>query len=309
MKLFNNTPNSSFCSMELGPEGLAVAYSSNPKTREFSLCEFYPREKSAGNDLEQFKNLLLNVVSRYHLKQTKCNWVLHPDCYKIAMLKTPNVARTEYRKAVRWQVKDIIDYPLEDVAVDIFYPHALEQIPKKIFVVAAQQRWLKEVATIIRECALKLVAIDIRQFALRNLIVTNPAEKNANQNVGILELIDNNCVTTLLHGRDIHLVRKFPINMEKLRQGNHGELCEELQRSFDYCVTELEGPIPQKLWFLPHEAFTQEIIDKIGGHLNQSAALINLNNLVKFTPPPSSDHGDHYHAVLGGALRTLGTEE
>lgn len=302
MKLFN-TSNSSFCAMELGPEGLAIACSSIPKNREFSLCEFYPQGKFDGNSLEQFKNTLLKIVAKYNLKQTKCNWVLHPDFYKIAMLKTPNVAKIEYKKAVRWQIKDIIDYPLEDVAVDIFYPHTLEEgMPKKVYVVAAQQSWLKEVATIIQECELKLVAIDIRQFALRNLIGTN-------QDIGILELTDSNCVTTLLHNHDIHLVRKFPINIDKLRQGNHEELCEELQRSFDYCMTELEGPIPKKLWFLPHEVFTGELIDKIGSRLNHNAALINLDDLVKFIAPPPADQYDHYYAVLGGVLRTINTEE
>jgi Tfp pilus assembly PilM family ATPase len=219
------------------------------------------------------------------------------------MLKTPNVAKVEYKKAVRWQIKDIIDYPLEDVAVDIFYPqNPRGQAPKKVYVVAAQQSLLKKVAAVIQECGLKLVAIDIRQFALRNLI-------GDNQDIGILELADTNCVITFLHNHDIHLVRRFPINVDKLRQGNHEELCEELQRSFDYCMTELEAPIPKKLWLLPHEVFTKGLIDKIGSHLNQSATPINLSDLIKFTTPPPSDQYDHYYAALGGALRTIDVEE
>ncbi len=306
MRLFS-IPKSGLCSIEIGPQGLAVAHCINPEKHEFRFCEFHPFQspRTASIDGEQLRNILAQIISTHDLKHLPCNLVLHPDLYKIVMLATPNVAKTEYKKAIRWQLRDVIDYPLEDVAIDIFYATAGNVPPKKIYVIAVQRSWLRDIAFTIQSCELQLIAIDIRQFALRNLIYSDLNHQDNNKSVGILDLNNQNCVITIVNNHKLSLVRKFPTNGTQLQIGNHDELSEELQRSFDYCEAELEIMVPNKLLAIPHKILNSDLVKKLENSLNKIIEFINLDDFLKTSLPLNHGTDYQYHGAIGGALRNF----
>ena len=108
------------CSIEISSEGIAVAYAPNPTVPEITICDFQPYQSSDQLSNDLLKEYLAKIVSKHNLKKTQCTWILHPDYYHLTLVDTPNVPQSEYKTAVRWQLKDIINYSLEDMSVDIF---------------------------------------------------------------------------------------------------------------------------------------------------------------------------------------------
>ncbi len=303
METFNS--NQGLCSIEVGPEGIAFACTPNPSNREITICGFQPYHFGKQLELGQFEQQLRQIVNQFNLKKAHCNWVLHPSYYHITLTDTPNVPQTEYKKAIRWQIKDIISHPLEDTAVDIFYPDEPEKNLKKVYVIVAQASFLQNLAQTIQDCGLHITAIDIREFAIRNLIV-NLAKPN--ETIGSLNIVDTNCLMVSAKQSNIRFVRHFPVNALNLSNGNYHDLIAEIERSFNYCQAELKQETPSRFVMLPEAGFDKTIIENVAQNLNKEVTTLNLQEIVNFATPIDQQTEQRCWAAIGGALRNLTQE-
>ncbi len=303
-----NSANNKQCSIEIRPDGLSLAVSSNLESLEISSAEFFPYQNSTGRNFEQLKQYLYRAVLAGDLKGAACNWVLHPSYYRLTLINTPNVPRSEYKKAARWQIKDIIDYPLDDVAIDVFYQELSGSVPKKIYMVASQSSRLEEVATIIQECGLHLTAIDIREFALRNLLMIETKTPGSDDVFGILDVSDNSCVISLIKDRNIYFVRRFPIVSSKLGSEDYDDLILELKRSFEYCKGELKLEVANNLSVVSNKVLGMGLIKNINDGLGLQASYFHLSSqgAINFKVACAKEHEHRLHAAIGGVLRKIG---
>lgn len=228
----------------------------------------------------------------------KCNWVLHPSQYHLKLTSTPNVPQAEYKTAVRWQIKDIISYPLEDAAIEIFQPDEFTQRSKKIYVIVAQNSFLQSTIDIIQECHLHPTAIDIREFAIRNLI-TRLAE---NELIGFIDIAAESCALIIMQQKRLKFVRSIPLGWQKLKAEGYSELTNELQRSFNYCIAELKQAIPTKFLLPPISNVDANMAQNITNSLKKNITVLNLQKLLSFTPT-TTETIQHCWAAIGGALR------
>ena len=295
--------NKGLCSIEISSGGIAVAYTPNPTNPEITVCAFQPYQNTeqSGNN-NQLKENLEKIVSQYNLKKTLCNWVLHPDYYRITLINIPNVPQSEYKKAVRWQIKDIVDYPLEDVAVDIFYPDELEKVLKKIYVVVAKASFLQNIVNTIQDCDLYPMAVDVREFAIRNLI-SNLATQN--ETVGLLNIVDESCLMVLVKQNNIRFVRRIPVGLKNIKNNDYNELIAELQRSFNYCQTELKQEAPVKLFMAPKIDIdlNKNMAQNIGKSLNKEISILDLQKIMSFKTTITQQIESSCWIAAGGALR------
>lgn len=307
MALFNKY-NTGLCSLEINSSGIAFAYAKNPTKPEVTVCEFLPFEDQSQRDDSQLNNnqiktLLTNIVSKHNLRLAQCIWMLHPNYYHLTLINTPNVPQTEYKQAVRWQVKDIINYPLEDAAVDVFYPNENEISLKKIYVVTAQNSFLQNIVNIIQDCDLAPVAIDIREFAIRNLISGLAATQD--DTIGMLSLVDDSCLLVSVKSGQIQFVRRIPVGLKSLINNNYSDLITELQRSFSYCQLELKQEIPSALFIPPLKLDIDHnnIAQNISNNLNKKTSVINLQTIVTCKTSMDQQLESQCWAAIGGLLR------
>jgi MSHA biogenesis protein MshI len=289
------------CSLEISPEGIAVACSSNSTNPKITTCSFTPCK-----DNSQIKQCLTGIVLKNNLKKMNCNLVLHPSQYRLTLVNTPNVPQIEYKNAIRWQIKDIINYPLEDAAVEVFYSDDLQKRPKKIYAIAAQRSFLQNTVNTIQECQLKPIAIDIHEFSIRNLI-TNLAPENGP--IGFLDIDNTSCLLVIIQQNCIRFVRQIPVGLKQLKANNYSILTSELQRSFKYCSTELKQEIPIKFFMPPSMDIDAEITQNIAKNLDKEVSTLNLQKILHFTTPTSQETEMHCWAAVGGALRKDGKEQ
>ncbi|MEZ4484279.1 MAG: pilus assembly protein PilM [Syntrophotaleaceae bacterium] len=111
-------------------------------------------------------------LSENNLVGSRSVFALAPDFYQLLQIAPPEVPNDELRDAVRWQIRDLIDFPLEEAVVDVF------QVPRDVqregartaYVVVARQSLLRKKVALLKNAKLKVQAIDIPELVLRNIV-------------------------------------------------------------------------------------------------------------------------------------------
>src|SRR3954469_12405527 len=53
------------------------------------------------------------------LNDYQCATLLGPGDYQIVVVDAPNVPRDELKSAIRWRVKDLLDFHVDDATIDV----------------------------------------------------------------------------------------------------------------------------------------------------------------------------------------------
>jgi MSHA biogenesis protein MshI len=284
----------------------------NTKLPLLKECEFFPY---AQRGQEQLQECLGVIASKYSLRNIKCSVVLHPQYYRLLLINTPNVPANEYKEAAKWQIKDMIDYPLEDITLDIFIPPGFEKLnPAKLHVVAAQASFLRNITNVVRQNLLNLVAIDIHEFAIRNLIA-----KIARPNIplGFIHVERDACLLMIIKDAQIRFIRQIPIGTGvdvTSELFDFTKIAGEVERSLDYYIAEIEDDVPTDFYTLPTMNIEDEVDSRLVTAINKKVAItikpLPLNNIVA---TDNDGNGTNLSMetqkscciAIGGALRQL----
>ena len=110
---------------------------------------------------------------RAHARHARANVLLNSVDYRVVPLDAPRVPLPERSQAVRWQLKDLIDFSPEDACVDCIGvpgPTPGAEV-RQVFAVATQNQTVRSWMQRYRDARLTLGAIDIPEMAMRNLSV------------------------------------------------------------------------------------------------------------------------------------------
>ena len=55
----------------------------------------------------------------WHLERYRCATLLEPGDYQLLLVEAPNVPPAELKAAIRWRIKDLLDYHVDDATVDV----------------------------------------------------------------------------------------------------------------------------------------------------------------------------------------------
>lgn len=295
------------CAIEIGDTGVAYARVYYPNTNKKPFlreCDFQPYPN---NEQEQLRSCITTLVEKYNLKDIACNWVLLPQDYRLFLIDAPRVSPEEYKAAARWQIKDMVDYAMEDTALDVFTSPPFSNFEQqKIYAVAARSSLLRKTSAIISQTSLSLNAIDIQEFAIRNLLAPL-AEQD--RSVGFVHLEKNNCLLIIVKNEQIYFVRNIPLNAETLVQSsNIVKLASEIQRSLAYYSNEL-GQDKLTEFFTPPMAnistARSTLTDAIAQQNSLTIRTIPLGEIVNIehTRSLSPEIQESCYRVIGGALR------
>ncbi len=172
--------------------------------------------------------------------------------YQIAQIDCPAVEPGETREAARWSIKDLIDFPLDDAAMDCApVPGETNAKNAKLMAVIARRAVVLAALANWRAVKLNLVALDIPEMALRNLaVLACGAQACAFLHVGMEEshllLLwqQELCVTRRLGlgARQLNALEVFP------REGQIERLALEVQRTIDAFGRQFSAAHLTQLW-------------------------------------------------------------
>jgi MSHA biogenesis protein MshI len=235
------------CGLQITHSGIAISYvlwKNGAPTLVF--CDFLPSTDAP----ELFLPMLTYYVKKNNLEGVRCSWILQSENYTLLPAGNLPVAKNEILPALRFYVKDRIDYPVSEASIEYFSVPAPKQsqVVKEdfIYAIVAKKEYLDKTANLINESGLNLNIIDIPELALRNIAALSPQEKNQ-KNMGIIDVGKSRTTLFLLQDSQIHFIRQ--IEWEE-KQGIE-KLSSEIHRSLDYYENELGHSSIQQFYLSP----------------------------------------------------------
>ena len=194
------------------------------------------------SDMSMQAKVLSGLVDEMGVAGTACTHVLQPGEYNLLLVEAPDVEADELKSAVRWRIKDLIDFHIDDAMIDVFdipgQPHSGNR-PTMMYVVAAQSSLIQKRVEMIHSAGLDLSVIDIPELAQRNISSLLPEDVNG---VALLTFSENTGLITLCRQSVLYLTRMLDVGSASLfgnidpdtRQRGFDTVVLEVQRSLDY---------------------------------------------------------------------------
>jgi MSHA biogenesis protein MshI len=269
---------------------------------------------------------LTAVVQQYQLQKSPCVAVMARGAYSLIQIDKPDVAENEMRDAVRWQIKDLLDFPAEDAVIELFSA-ASSASPQAAFAVAAAEKKVRYVVDAMRGAELDVRAIDIPELALRN-IVAKTAENE--RGAALLTLWDGNGLITIVHKGELCMARRINLGIKELIAAADGDgsfaatssagdeiaveisqaqqnilddMVLEIQRSLDYYESSVAHQAVSALLIAPLTEPVPGLQDYLSSYLAPQVRSLDLGLLVSGDAMSSMSQSRCLSAV-GAALRS-----
>lgn len=176
------------------------------------------------------------------LQRTATSCVLSAGAYQLQPIEMPNVPRDEVLAAIRWRLKDLIDFPLDDAVVELLEmpPHSNPGAPHTAYAVVTRRAEVMQQIERMNTADLNMDVIDIPELCLRNIAVMLPQDKDG---VAFLHFGDDCGYLTITRQGVLHLTRHLDTGRRALAAASSDEfilkelisgIALELQRSLDY---------------------------------------------------------------------------
>jgi MSHA biogenesis protein MshI len=272
---------------------LATAAGSKPR---LTRCIY---EKQGTHD--PFVRVLAGLANR----RAPAVSVLDPGGYRLVLVEAPDVPADELRAAVRWRVKDLIDFHVDDAVIDVFEmpPHARGGPNRMMYAVTAKADFVKNQIDLIEGVGLKLEVIDIPELSLRNVATLLETEERG---TAFLYLGERRSTLLLVRQGVLYLARHVETGVASLAEAGElrsdlvAGLALEVRRSLDYFESHYEQTSIPQLYVSGLEESDRE---QIGRELGIAVRGVDLKKLLDMDDTLSPELQRLCLPAIGAALR------
>jgi len=255
-------------------------------------------------------------VTSMGLQQTPVSSVLAADAYQLQLVEMPNVPADELLQAVRWRLKDLIDFPLEEAVVELLEMprHANPgNAPIAYAVVTRRSEVLRQIE-LMKRADLQMDVIDIPELCIRNIAVLLPQDTDG---VAFLHFTEDCGYLTITRKGVLHLTRRLDTGKRELAaeaadeftlQERISGISLEVQRSLDYYESHYDCRPVTEIMLGPGaglDALPAALTDNLGLTVNP----INLDDLFNLEGDATAEEQGECLLAVGAALRTEASVE
>lgn len=265
--LKESPPNPHCCCLCFTEQGLSVVVGEISLLNKVQIkaVEFFPKL-----NLANANETLSEVVSRWNLKKAPTSLVLNYLEYQLFILEPLPVLPHEMQAALRWRIRELINYPAAEAAWD-YAEVPLSEDKNQIDLVVAKLGLLESYRNLLKLHKLNLKIIDVADFSLCRLLSLN---LESALSVGCLHVQSMGFHLILIKNNSVYLSRQINLSPTE----NHlEELALEVQRSFDYFQSATHFPAPQVLYLTSDN---DTMIDALQKNLSCRLEVISLMNLL-----------------------------
>jgi MSHA biogenesis protein MshI len=159
-------------------------------------------------------SVLAKLAQSFPIKQFFCNTSIASEQYELFLIDAPNVESGELRQAVRWRIKEQLNYHIDDAIIDVFeIPGQQSHRAKLMYVVSAQRQDLDNIQKILSQAGLEIQSIDIYELTQRNIAAILPDDQDG---MVILRLNQQDGLLTVTRNKTLYLTRKIDFGYERL---------------------------------------------------------------------------------------------
>lgn len=284
-------------------DGICLAHVVNrgDSKPRLTTCEFLPGAASGA------PNTLREECRRHGLYSSRAVCALNPGDYQLLQVVPPDVPETEMREALRWQIHDMVDFPLDEAVIDVFQVlrgHQREGA-RTAYVVVAHQTLIQQRAAMMRETPLKIQAIDIPELVLRNLVRLHP---DAERGVAFIYFGTDSGLLLIVRGQELCLARNLPIGLTNLADGSNPEqtievIALEIQRSLDFHERIFAQAPIGSLLIAPQQFDENVLLSGLRSALGIKVGILDLEEILECADMPA-ERPDRSLLAIGAALRS-----
>ncbi len=288
------------CCITVTPQEFFLVYTRQSGDKlVLEFCASYPYDRKEG-----LKDRLSSIVKQYRLKNTNCTWVLAPQDYQLLQMDVLPVAKNEFQAAIRWKIKDLLRFSIDDVVIDRFEIPSSKLNPKnnKMVVVASQASYLQKTSQDIQEAGLNLSTIDIPELALRNMMALFEQE---NQSHALIYIQETMTYLLITYQKKLYFIRNLEFGWgEEEKKTEHVEqLAVEIQRSFDYYQNQWREPAPTQITLASTRFISQEAIDELSQSLALPVQWLTLDGKLLAKQEINIEQQGKYLPIIGELFR------
>lgn len=171
-----------------------------------------------------------------------CTTVLMGGEYQMLAVEAPNVPADELKTAVRWRLKDMLDFHVDDATIDVLDipadKNAAVRTNHGMFAVAARNSVIETRQGMFAAAKVGLSVIDIPEMAQRNISTLMEPE---GRGLAMLSFGADGGLLTVTFNGELYLSRRIDVTLEQLLDTDHDrkhasfdKITLELQRSLDH---------------------------------------------------------------------------
>lgn len=247
-----------------------------------------------------------------HSASYRCTTVLAGGDYQFMSVELPNVPREELKSAMRWRLKDILDFPIDDATFDVLDipldPNAVVRPQQSVFAIAARNSVIAARQKMFNLAKVKLRAIDIPEMAQRNVSALLELE---GRGVAMLSFGEDGGLLTVSWRGELYLSRRIDVTVAQILDDDHDrkhqsfdKITLELQRSLDNFERQFAFVSIAKLVLAPTGAVGLD--EYLSSNLYTRVETLDLADVLDLERVPDlADPGrqQRFFVPIGAALR------
>lgn len=223
---------STWCALAVHRERLdLVEVESAPGEKpRVSRCESYPLD----TDLTQ----VLQRLRQGGKVTGACSTLLSPGEYQFLSVEAPalpaEAPAAELREALRWKVKDMVDFPVTEAGIDVIEIPSSTGRAQQVFVAAASHSVLTPRIRAFQRAKIPLAVIDLPEMAQRNLAQLFEQPQRA---LALLVFSEGGGLLTFTFKGELYAMRRLEVGTRELTGASDTSAFDrvvlDVQRSLD----------------------------------------------------------------------------
>jgi MSHA biogenesis protein MshI len=252
---------------------------------------------------------LQQLAHRLNLGGHNITTLLPIGDYQLMMVEAPEVPPTELKAAVRWRIRDLIDFHIDDAVLDVFDapPSGARGVQESIYVVVTRASTIKSLIEPFETAGLEPGIIDIPELAMRNLAARLAADK---EGVALLHFEADHVLVTLTRDATLYLARSMDFGYRQLQETPElaDRLALELQRSMDYYDRHFQQAPISSVALCPLPVALPELATRLEAQTGLSVQSVEIADIVKVGDGVDTDQLAECALAIGAALRSETTQ-
>ena len=274
-----------------------------------ALLVYYHSDKPCSPEV------LAKLGKELHANGYHCSSLLAGGEYQLLTVEAPAVPLEERKTAVRWRLKDMLDFPADQATIDLLdipMPNTAQGRGGSLFAIAARNSVIEARQNLFVAGAVKLAVIDIPEMAQRNISAMIEPE---GRGVAMLSFNADGGLLTVTFKGELYLSRRMDVTLAQLldtdpdRKHEHfDKITLELQRSLDHFDRQYSFISVSKLVLAP--TGTSGLDEYLSSNLYTPVQTMNLADVLDISAHPELADAatqQRFFLTLGAALRDEGS--
>ena len=267
----------------------------------------YPAERAAHSAV------LARLEKEHGSADYQCTNLLGFGDYQFLSLEAPTVPPDELKSAVRWRLKEMLDYHVDDATIDVLTVPANKEVGGRapaMFAVAARSQLIGKRHTLFEEARITVRVIDIPEMAQRNI---STLFEQDGRPVAMLSVNADGALMTVTADGELYFSRRIEVTADQLVQLNsdavlrsYENITLEMQRSLDHFERQYAYLTLNRVVLAPAGEATAGLQAYLSGNLHLPVELLDLDAILDLSRVPELKNREvqqRCFLAIGAALR------